>query len=123
MLTHLPSGWVDSDGIRFARYVSDQASAIWSLKLAHIYGITQFSPVGCVIAEPVHPRVIRPINVARDPVGGEIPGAAEVRALQPKTAAKSRQETAEWMRVYIEVAGFIYSTYNVFEVGFTLTSF
>ena len=35
-----PSGWVDSDGIWLSCYVSNQAGAIWSLKLPHVYGIS-----------------------------------------------------------------------------------
>lgn len=35
-----PSGWVYGDGVRLSCYVSNQPSAVWSLKLSHIYGIS-----------------------------------------------------------------------------------
>lgn len=73
-----PSGRVNSDGVRLSCNVSNQAGAVWSPQLAHIDRIAQLGPVCCVIAEPVHSRVVSPVNVARDPVSGDVPRPPEV---------------------------------------------
>ena len=74
----LPSRRVDGDGIGLAGDVGHQPCAVGSLELPHVDGVAQLGPVCRVIAEPVHSRVIRPIDVARDPVGGHVPGPAKV---------------------------------------------
>lgn len=73
-----PSGRVNSDGVRLSCNVSNQAGAVWSPQLAHIDRIAQLGPVCCVIAEPVHSRVVGPVNIARDPVGRDVPWPPEV---------------------------------------------
>lgn len=69
---------VDRDGVGLPADVGHQAGAIGSLELAHIYRVAQLGPVGRVIAEPVHSRVIRPIDIARDPVGSHVSGPAKI---------------------------------------------
>lgn len=81
-----PSGRVDGDGVWFSRYVSDETGAVGPLQLSHVDGVAQLGPVGRVVAEPVHPRVVRPVDVARDPVGRDVPGTAEVGALRLEAA-------------------------------------
>lgn len=80
-----PSGRVDGDGVRFSRYVGDETGAVGPLQLSHVDGVAQLGPVGRVVAEPVHPRVVRPVDVARDPVGRDVPGTPEVGALMSET--------------------------------------
>lgn len=74
----LPSGRVNCNGVWLSCNVSNQAGAVWSSQLAHIDRIAQLGPVCCVIAKPVHSRVVRPINVACDPVSGDVPRPPEV---------------------------------------------
>lgn len=83
-----PSGWVDCDGVRLSRYVGDEAGAVGPLQLSHIDGVSQFGPVGRVVAEPMHAGVVRPVDVACDPVGRDVPRTSEVRALWLNMAAK-----------------------------------
>lgn len=73
-----PSGGVNGDGVRLSCNVGDQTGAVGSSQLAHVDGIAQLGPVCCVVAEPVHPRVVGPVNVARDPVSGDVPRPPEV---------------------------------------------
>lgn len=80
----LPSGWVDSNGVRLSCNVSYQTGAIWPSELAHVYRVSELSPVGCVIAEPVHPRVVCPIDISCNPVSRHIPWSTEVWTLQGK---------------------------------------
>lgn len=73
-----PAGRVNSDGIWLSCNVSNQSGAVWSPQLAHVDRIAQLGPVCCVVAEPVHSRVVSPVNVARDPVSGDVPRPPEV---------------------------------------------
>lgn len=54
--------------------------------MSHVDGVAQLGPVGRVVAKPVHPRVVRPVDVARDPVSRDIPGTPEVGALRSEEA-------------------------------------
>lgn len=81
-----PSGRVDGDGVWFSRDVGDETGAVGPLQLTHVDGVAQLGPVSRVVAEPVHPRVVRPVDVARDPVGRDVPRTPEVGALRSKAA-------------------------------------
>lgn len=64
-----PSNGVDCDGVGLAGDVGDEARAVGSAQLPHVDGVAKPAPVGRVVAEPVHSRVIRPVQVTCYPVG------------------------------------------------------
>lgn len=98
----LPLWWVDSDGVRLSCNVSYQTGAIWPSELAHVYRVSELSPVGCVIAEPVHPRVVCPIDISCNPVSRHIPRSTEVWTLQGKSELVNMKAWT-WQRLKIFV--------------------
>lgn len=81
-LKGLPFDWINGNGVRLSSYISYQTSAVGSLELAHINRVSQLGPVGCVIAEPVHSRVVRPVDISSNPISCHISGPPKVWALQ-----------------------------------------
>jgi len=64
----LPFDWIDSNGIRLSCNVSYQTGAVGSLELPHINRVSKLGPVSSVITEPVHPRVVCPVDITSHPV-------------------------------------------------------
>lgn len=78
----LPSDGIDSDGVGFPGDICDQTGTVGPTELAHINRVSESRPVGCVVAEPVHPRMVRPVNIPRHPVRRDVPRPSKVRALR-----------------------------------------
>lgn len=76
--------WVNSDRVRLPGDVCDETRAVWPSQLAHVDGISEPPPVGVVVAEPMHPGVVCPVDVASHPICRYIPGPSEVRTLEKK---------------------------------------
>lgn len=71
--TYIPLFRIYSNCIWFSCNTCKESCTVRTIQLTYIDGISQTSPMCCVVAEPMHSGMISPVNVSSNPVNSNAP--------------------------------------------------
>lgn len=80
--THIPLFRIYSNRIWFSCHACKESCTVRSVQLTHVDGVSQTSPMGRVVAEPMHSRMISPVNIPGNPVNSNAPRPFEFWTLK-----------------------------------------
>lgn len=80
--TYIPLFRIYSNCIWFSCHAREESCTVRSIQLTYIDGVSQTSPMSCIVAEPMHSGMISPVDISSNPVNGNAPRSFEFWTLK-----------------------------------------